>query len=135
MAEYREIRHVPASLNRSLKSKNGLGTLPDTFTLNTGHVRYFYNKGKYLRQRFYEIKQELKLRGYNLSSDIPDIDCSVFLRNNLYNNWTPSLEDYKVVADRIKNRIDEKEHLYKDKERFLNYYKELENACVSNSTH
>ena len=127
MAEYREIRHVPAALNRSLKSKNGLGELPNEFTLNNGHVKFFYTRGKFITNRFYAIKEELKRRGYNISDDTAEINSKVFEDNNLYNDWTPSIKDYKVVADRIKNRIDEKPHLYKDKERFLTYYNELEN--------
>lgn len=125
MAEYREIRHVPAALTRSLKSKNGLGKIPDKFTLNDGHVKHFYDKGKFIVQRFYIIKDELKRRGYNISESMGEINSTVFLDNNLYNDWVPNLDACKLVARRIKQRIDEKPHLYKDKDRFLNYYNQL----------
>ena len=43
VAEYREMLMVPASLKRSLGSKNGMDTkrIPKQYTLNTGHVYFF----------------------------------------------------------------------------------------------
>ena len=37
---------VHAALRRSLKSKHGLQGIPPKFTLNTGHVKFFYDKGE-----------------------------------------------------------------------------------------
>ena len=48
IAEYREIFMVGSALQRSLKSKNWEKTkknLPKEFTLNAGHVKFFFNKG------------------------------------------------------------------------------------------
>ena len=55
VAEYREIFMVGSSLQRSLKSpswEKTKNTLPTEFTLNGGHVKFFYNKGKYLSKRY-----------------------------------------------------------------------------------
>ena len=54
MAEYREITMVPAALNRTLNSKRGLDKkkIPKKYTLNKGHVYFFYNKGLYLHKRY-----------------------------------------------------------------------------------
>ena len=55
VAEYREIFMVGSALQRSLKSKNWKKikqNLPKEFTLNVGHVKFFYNKGKYLYKRY-----------------------------------------------------------------------------------
>ena len=52
IAEYREIFMVGSSLQRSIKSKNwNPKDIPIKFTLNTGHVKFFYDKGKYLFKR------------------------------------------------------------------------------------
>ena len=51
VAEYREIFMVGSSLQRSMKSKSWsktINNIPKNFTLNKGHVTFFYNKGKYL---------------------------------------------------------------------------------------
>ena len=57
IAEYRELTMVPAALNRTLKSKKGLDKtkIPENYTLNQGHVYFFYNKGKYLDKRYSQI--------------------------------------------------------------------------------
>ena len=54
IAEYREITMVPAALKRTLKSKKGLDVsrINSKYTLNKGHVYFFYNKGKYLNKRY-----------------------------------------------------------------------------------
>jgi deoxyribonuclease (pyrimidine dimer) len=46
-AEYRKITMVPASLTRTLLSKTGLDykKIPKSYTLNKGHVYFFYDKG------------------------------------------------------------------------------------------
>ena len=54
VAEYREMFMVGSALQRSLKSPNwekNKKTWPTRFTLNSGHVKFFYNKGLYLHKR------------------------------------------------------------------------------------
>jgi deoxyribonuclease (pyrimidine dimer) len=62
IAEYREITMVPASLARALSSKNGLDykKIPKSYTLNTGHVYFFYDKGFYLSKRYKFLVIEIK---------------------------------------------------------------------------
>ena len=54
IAEYREITMVPAALMRTLNSKSGLNKqkIGNKFTLNKGHVYFFYDKGLYLYNRY-----------------------------------------------------------------------------------
>ena len=54
-AEFREIKMVPKSLARSIAARGVQGVLkriPPRFTLNTGHVSFFYDKGAYLVERY-----------------------------------------------------------------------------------
>lgn len=87
-AEFREIKMIPKSLRRSLRAawqrefdKNDsndfseqraklamdavLAKVPPNYTLNTGHVSFFYDKGEYLRKRYAQLKEELRKRGIN----------------------------------------------------------------------
>ena len=68
IAEYREITMVPAALNRTINSKAGLkvSKINKTFTLNKGHVYFFYNKGKYLHKRYEQIIKEMKASSKNI---------------------------------------------------------------------
>jgi deoxyribonuclease (pyrimidine dimer) len=126
VAEYREIFMVGSSLQRSLKSKNwNPKSIPKRYTLNTGHVKFFYNKGKYLSKRYDELRTEMKARGMN-----PD-STRVFKReqwpNELWNDWTPRIEDYKIIRKRIQEKIDMKPHWY----RKTNYLQIIaEKACA-----
>ncbi len=106
IAEYREIFMVAGSLKRTLISKNGYlqSKVPKEYTLNSGHVYFFYNKGKYLNKRYNLIIKEMKLRGFN-----PDMERKfpkdIFINNNLYNDWSPNQNDIKIIRQRISEKI------------------------------
>ena len=114
IAEYREITMVPGSLKRTLISKIGYkeSKVPKKYTLNTGHVYFFYNKGKYLYKRYREIVIEIKLRGFNPDSN-RKFPKDIFIDNNLYNDWMPTMEDYKIIRQRIAERIASKPEWYR----------------------
>ena len=114
MAEYREITMVPAALNRTLNSKRGLDKkkIPKKYTLNKGHVYFFYDKGKYLFNRYQELVAELKKRNFKIDNK-RKFPKEIFVANNLFNDWQPSLEDYKIIRNRIKNKINQKSEWYR----------------------
>ena len=114
IAEYREIFMVAGSLNRTLKSKAGYqkSRVPKRYTLNKGHVYFFYNKGKYLHKRYDELIREMKRRGFSPSNDRP-FPFSIFADNDLYNDWIPLVEDYKIIRQRIAERISAKPNWYR----------------------
>jgi len=114
IAEYREITMVPGSLKRTLVSKIGYQEkrVPKKFTLNGGHVYFFYNKGKYLDNRYVEIRNEMKNRGFN-----PDpnrkFPIDIFKNNGLYNDWMPTIKDQEIIRERIAERIASKPDWYR----------------------
>ena len=112
IAEYREIFMVGSSLQRSLKSSNwDPKNIPKTFRLGTGHVMFFYDKGKYLSKRYDALREEMINRGMK-----PD-DARVFKRDQwpdgLYNDWMPTVEDQNIVRKRIEERISQKPNWYR----------------------
>ena len=112
IAEYREIFMVGSSLQRSLKSKNWNPTdIPIKFTLNTGHVKFFYDKGKYLSKRYDKLREEMKARG--MTPDVTRIFKREQWPEELWNDWTPNLEDYKLIRHRIEERIKMKPNWYR----------------------
>ena len=112
VAEYRELFMVGSSLQRSLKSPNwDVNNIPKKFTLNKGHVMFFYDKGKYLSKRYDDLRLEMKNRGMK-----PD-KTRVFKReqwpDELYNDWTPTVEDQNIIRKRIEERILQKPNWYR----------------------
>lgn len=113
VAEYREIFMVGSSLQRTLHSKRGYDPerIPKEFTLNGGHVMYFYNKGKYLYKRYQLLREEMIRRGMK-----PDPERKFKVDQfppELFNDWTPSERDKNIVRERIMHRIAEKPDFYR----------------------
>ena len=114
VAEYREIFMVGPALQRSLKSPNWnktKETLPKEFTLNKGHVKFFYNKGKYLYNRYLELIKEMKNRGMNPNP------LRKFKREqwpaDLYKDWKPNNKDIEIIRERIQLRIQQRPNWYR----------------------
>ncbi len=114
IAEYREITMVPAALKRTIHSKSGLmlNKIPVSFTLNKGHVLFFYDKGKYLFKRYQLLIREMENRGFkpNKNRKFP---CDIFIENELFNDWEPTLKDLKTIRNRIKSKIKQKPNWYR----------------------
>lgn len=116
-AEWREIKMVPASLRRSLKTKTVKGILkniPVRYTLNAGHVTFFFDKMNFLSKRYILLTSELLERNYNLSkissfeeylTDIPEEFCS--------KEWNPDRQEIQINVERILARIGEKPEWYR----------------------
>ena len=113
IAEYREITMVPAALKRTLSSKVGLRKekISKRYTLNTGHVYFFYDKGLYLYKRYQEIITEMKGRGFN-PNPARRFPKDVF-PDYLYNDWMPSLDEQKIIRKRIEEKINMKPGWYR----------------------
>lgn len=114
MAEYRELPMVHASLRRSKASKKGLrvDNIPDKYTLNKGHVTFFYDKGRWLYRRWTELITELHHRGYSIDPSQRDVNWGVF-DVTLYKDWKPDNQAHVVNLERIVYRINEKREWYR----------------------
>lgn len=116
MAEWREIKMVPAALRRSLRTNTVSGILkkiPSDFTLNKGHVTFFYNKIEYLKDRYKVLTSELMRRQFNISNtNIEDIFDSG-IPNEFKGSYEPTTAAYEIIRQRIKEKIDMKPQWYK----------------------
>lgn len=99
IAEHRELKRIP-NMVRTGKAK--IENIPEQFKLGTGHVKFFYDKLGYLRQRYRELYHECKRRGYNVQNyesaweGIP---------NELMGDYTPTKRDRDIVQKRINKRL------------------------------
>ena len=104
VAEYREITRLPGNLNAWLNRKTkppSFDEIPSEYKLGTGHVKFFYNKFKFLEKRFEAIIDEMLSRGYNPNFT----DSSIFKVDNLYyNDYVPTKKAIELNQQRIKER-------------------------------
>lgn len=124
-AEFREIKMVPKSLARSIvaaesKRPNNaldylLSRIPKAYTLNTGHVSFFYDKGEYLRKRYAVLRAELERRGINFNRDSPLDPDGVFdaLERDFNHDYDPTPEALVIIRTRIAEKIAMKPSWYR----------------------
>lgn len=101
LAEYREIVRIP---NHVLKHKIDSSKIPDTFRLGTGHVKFFYNKIKFLHQRFSKLRSRLIEIGYECNITDSSFEQVKNSKPELYNDYDLN-EGNSIVCDRIIERM------------------------------
>lgn len=99
IAEHREIKRIPNTI-KSGKAK--VINIPQNFTLGTGHVKFFYDKLGYLKERYEELFRECISRGYQVTYYG---DCFNDLPENLMNNYTVTDEAKKLIEERINQKL------------------------------
>lgn len=118
-AEFREIKMVPRSLERSLRARPlplVLRHLPQRFCLGQGHVSFFYNKGLFLRQRFEELCRELAYRGINYDRSSM-FDPNKVMTGILDGPYVPDQEAIALSRQRIQEKISMKPEWYRKTKR------------------
>lgn len=63
MSEHRELIRIPNCVS---KRRFNMKNQPNKFTLGTGHVKFFYNKLLYLKNRYEELYSECIKRQINV---------------------------------------------------------------------
>jgi hypothetical protein len=102
IAEHREIVRIP---NCVAKGKFNLKDQPSQFTLGKGHVKFFYTRLAYLKNRYEEIYKNCIQRGYNVSyygnawDNVP---------TQLMNDYQPTPKDVQIIKQRISERLNPK---------------------------
>lgn len=131
MAEYRELPMVMGSLSRSRKTaywNSKHYKIPENYTLNAGHVKFFYYRQTYLWNRWCRLIRELEDRGYRIYpesrvlkweafEDLPDI------------TFMPDSNDHRINIERIIQRLKEKPdfYTYQGKKVFIQHYEDTLN--------
>jgi len=98
IAEHREIKRIP---NCIAKGKYNMDGIPDKFKLGTGHVKFFYNKLLYLKNRYISLYNECIKRGFNVQNYISAWDN---VPQELMNDYTVEENDITIIKQRINER-------------------------------
>ena len=99
MAEHREIKRIPNCVKKGRFSMVGQ---PIEFTLNTGHVKFFYDKLGYLKNRYERMYNECVKRGFNVQYFGDAFDG---IDKKYMNDYTETERDRQLILERIKLRL------------------------------
>lgn len=117
VAEYKEITQFLHLVKRRVDINHPMDDLPEEYCLNTGHCKFFYDKGAYIYNRYTILKTEMERRELSVNLDKYQYNLARIREaysDSLFNDYSPSTRDYGVVISRISQRILEKTHLYPD---------------------
>jgi len=105
VAEYREITRLPKNLRIALNRKSkpfSFTEIPQSYTLGKGHVKFFFDKMLFLKNRFESLVDEMLQRGYNPTyRDSTIFDCD----SEYMNDYTPTQEALEINRSRINERL------------------------------
>lgn len=106
VAEYRELPRI-FKLVKDRQDKGHTNVTvkkPDTYTLGTGHVLFFYDKLYYLIDRYQELCNEMMCRGFTVN--YPDVPEFVWgLERHWLGEYTPTPEALEINRERIAARL------------------------------
>lgn len=102
MAEFYEMIRIP---NAIITMRVDLSVpIPFDFTLGKGHVRFFYNKIKYLHERYNEIYSEAQSRGFNVIHNDRSFVLVQKVYPELYKYWFAGPLSRQLIIDRIESK-------------------------------
>lgn len=96
LAEHREIKRIP----NTIKSGRAIiAGIPDTFRLNKGHVKFFYNKILYLKKRYIKIHELCLSKNYAVTDFS---DCFEGIPEEFMNDYVETPNDRILLIERIR---------------------------------
>ena len=110
MAEYHEItrifRLVREAQNRGINKYNTdyRLSIPIEYTLGKGHVLFFYNKLRFILNRYKELQFELRSRNYNINP-IDEGSLIEGIRMEWLNDYIPTNDALDINRTRIFERL------------------------------
>jgi len=100
LAEHREIKRLPSVYKKRIDKGKDFSDSPDKFTLGSGHVIFFANKGKFTLDRYFELYDECIRRGFKVEN---------YKKNwtvyNVFNDYTSTDIEREMLVSRITDRL------------------------------
>ena len=105
VAEYKEITRVFGLARKAqFDIVKGKRAIPSAYTLGKGHVLFFYNKLKFVADRYADLIQEMLARGYK-PNPINPADLFADIPAALCNGYQPTNEAISINRARIADRM------------------------------
>lgn len=124
LAEIRELPRIPRAVKKRLDEGEEVKTIYGPFRLGPGHVTWFNDKLRYLRDRYYSLVREARRRRFHLNCDMTLFED--LKKTKYYGGQYPTVHDIQLITDRISQRIRESNQIPRfyrepiDKEEYIN---------------
>ena len=110
LAELREIMRIPYLVKDRLDKGIKFDDIPTVFTLNAGHVKFFYNKLEYIEKRYLSLLKEYELRGKDWNNEYTDnlMTCIQYCKDKnkfVYKDWIETIESKNLLTERLIEKI------------------------------
>lgn len=102
LAELREIKRIPNVVFK--KSYVDCSKIPTKFKLGSGHVTFFYDKIKYLHERYDALYSHAISLNCNVSDFSESFKSIQKHKPELYNSYNETSEDRKILIERLIER-------------------------------
>jgi len=104
LAEHREIKRICAQFKSGILEGKKSVRIPERFTLGTGHVTFFLDKGLFTFNRYRAIYTECKDRGFQVEDYSANWD--IYKEAPAYYlDYQCTKEEYLLLKERILERI------------------------------
>lgn len=101
LSEARELPRICSVYKKRVDNKIGFKDAPSKFTLGTGHVLFFADKGRFTLNRYEQIYQECIDRGFKVTNYSDN--WSVYGSN--LKDYSTTDEEHRLLVERISERI------------------------------
>lgn len=100
-----ELHELPRVFSLARKAQHTLSErkIPKEYLLGTGHVLFFYDKLKFLADRYEKLCLEMKNRNYS-TNQIPRHELLNDIHESLIKDYSPTPEAIKMNEQRIRDR-------------------------------
>ena len=107
LAEHREIKRIPNSIKNW---RFNLNWMPENYTLGKGHVKFFYNKILFLKERYDLLYKECLNRWFNIENYSDSFNN---INSDFMHSFKPDANNIKENIERIKEKIETNPDFYK----------------------
>lgn len=103
VAEYREITRVP-TLARNAQRRMHKLNIPNQYVLGTGHVLFFYPRLGFIADRYEQLCNEMRRRGYTCNQ-IPRSELLKDIDSRFVQAYNPTSDAIELNRARIAERM------------------------------
>lgn len=115
-AEYREITRIFALVKNALDKyppNDIIQKIPSEYRLGTGHVLFFYDKLAFIEHRYFALRDEVVVRGFNITLKDNITEFRKSIPKRFYGDYQPTNTALQLSIARLMDKIYAKPNWYR----------------------